>query len=123
MKLETYTLESDADKTIFEFVSEGPKGNIYKLIFFQRTEIFQFYNLAFCDKTVGKDINDLAVSNNGDTEKILATIIKALYAFFDTTPKSLFTQQEVHQPARGYIESGSVSFMKKRFRTFIYWDN
>jgi len=32
------------------------------------------------------DINDLAVTNNGDTEKVLATIIAALYVFFDNYP-------------------------------------
>ena len=31
-------------------------------------------------------IDDLAVSDNGDTEKVLATVVAAVYAFLDSYP-------------------------------------
>lgn len=87
MKLPKYHLKSETRFTRFEFISEGPKGAIRKLIEFQATSDFDVYNLGFGDKDpLTGEINDLAVSNNGDTEKVLATVIAALYVFFDNYP-------------------------------------
>ena len=89
MNLEKYSLKADSELTRFEFISEGPKGAIRKLIEFQETTESNLFNLAFGDlsiKTVG--ITDLAISNNGDTEKVLATVIGAVYVFFDRYPKA-----------------------------------
>lgn len=46
-----------------------------------------FYNLAFGDKDeqTGK-IDDSVVSNNNDTEKVLATVVSAVFAFTDKYP-------------------------------------
>lgn len=87
MKLNKYTLKAGPDQTIFEFISEGKKGSIKKIILFQATTEPSLYNLAFGDRdprTGG--VNDLAVSNNGDTDKVLATVVAALYAFFERYP-------------------------------------
>lgn len=87
MKLEKYPLKTEASLSVFEFVSEGPNGTISKFIEFQQTDLPNLYNLAFGDKNEQTgEIDDLAVSNNGDTEKILATVVSALYAFFDQHP-------------------------------------
>ena len=89
MKIEKYHLKSESSLTTFEFISEGPKGAIRKMIQFQPTNDPEVYNLAFGDKDpITGDINDLAVSNNGDTEKILATVVDAVYAFFDKHPSA-----------------------------------
>ncbi|WP_347230674.1 hypothetical protein [Chryseobacterium sp. Leaf394] len=68
----------------FEFISEGNKGLIHKLVRFQATNLKDVYNLAFGDKnlTTG-DIDDKVISNNGDSEKVLATVVSTLYAFTD----------------------------------------
>jgi hypothetical protein len=87
MNLEKYALKAESSLTVFEFNSEGSKGVIPKLIQFQGTDEPNLYNLAFGDKnTETAKINDMAVSNNGDTEKVLATVVAALYAFFDKYP-------------------------------------
>ena len=87
MNIEKYALRAESSFTVFEFTSEGSKGVIPKLIQFQATIEPNLYNLAFGDKdTETAKINDLAVSNNGDTEKVLATVVAALYAFFDNYP-------------------------------------
>ena len=79
-----YQLKAEQDLTVFNFISEGPKGKIPKLIEFKETNLKGFYNLAFGDKDLktGK-INDIIVSNNNDTEKVLATVVSAVYAFTD----------------------------------------
>ncbi|WP_288426095.1 hypothetical protein [uncultured Spirosoma sp.] len=87
MNLERYPLKAEDSLTVFEFISEGPNGLVHKLIQFQPTSYSKVYNLAFGDKNEATgEIDDLAVSNNRDTEKVLATVVAALYAFFDKYP-------------------------------------
>lgn len=60
------------------------------MIEFQATSIPGLYNLAFGDKNPETDeFDDLAISNNGDTEKVHGTVVSALYAFFDRNPKAI----------------------------------
>ncbi len=90
MKLERYELKASENLTTFEFISEGPKGKIHKLIQFSPTNLKGLYNLAFGDKDLNTgEINDLVISNNGDSEKILATVVAAVYAFTDKNPDAL----------------------------------
>lgn len=87
MKLPKYHLKAESGFTRFEFISEGPKGAIRKVIEFQKTTDPEVYNLAFGDENpTTTDVNDLAVTNNGDTDKVLATVVAALYVFFDNYP-------------------------------------
>ena len=89
MKLPKYELKAEKSLMIFEFVSEGKKGRIVKLIKFSETTLKDFYNLAFGDKNEKTgEINDTIVSNNGDTERVLATVVAAVYAFTDGKPDS-----------------------------------
>lgn len=87
MKTEKYHLRSESKFTRFEFISEGPKGAIRKLIEFQETTSPGVFNLAFGDyNSETKEIDDLSVSDNGDTEKVLATVVNAVYTFFNEYP-------------------------------------
>ena len=90
MKLDRYELKSDNQLTTFDFLSEGPKGKIEKII--QFTLIYQnnLYNLAFGDRNyLTGEIDDKVVTDNGDSEKVLATIVAAVYAFCDKMPNAL----------------------------------
>ena len=84
-----YQLNAEQGLTVFNFISEGPKSRISKLIEIKETNLKDFYNLAFGDKDAetGK-INDLVVTNNNDTEKVLATVVSAVYAFTDMNPEA-----------------------------------
>jgi len=89
MKLERYELKAEDSLMVFEFVSNGPKGRIPKLVKFSETNLKGLYNLAFGDKNLDTgDLNDLSISNNGDSEKVLATVVAAIYAFTDYYPNS-----------------------------------
>ena len=71
MNIEKYHLKSEETATFFEFISEGSTGAIRKLIHFQPTSQTGLYNLAFGDKiSETGEIDDLAVSNNGDMEGV-----------------------------------------------------
>ncbi len=88
MKTEKYHLKSESKFTRFEFISEGPKGPIRKLIEFQETTNPDVFNLAFGDfNAQTEEIDDLAVSDNGDTEKVLSTVASAVYTFLNKYPE------------------------------------
>lgn len=90
MSVERYALKSESSQVVFRFVSKGPKGDIQKLIDFQEIDEPNMYNLAFGDENPETGaIDDLAVSNNGDSDKVLGTVVWALYRFFDNFPDAL----------------------------------
>ena len=88
MKLDRYELKADDQLTTFAFLSEGSKGKIEKVIQFSLVNQNNLYNLAFGDRNyLTGEIDDKVVTDNGDSEKILATVVAAVYAFCDKTPK------------------------------------
>jgi hypothetical protein len=88
MKLDHYELKAEKSLMIFEFISEGPNGFIPKLVKYSETNLNGLYNLAFGDKDIRTGgINDLVISNNGDSEKVLATVVWTVYAFTDKHPE------------------------------------
>ncbi len=63
------------------------KGLIHKLVRYQPTNLHRLYNLAFGDKDFETgDIDDKVISNNGDSEKVLSTVVASVYAFTDKYP-------------------------------------
>ena len=82
MRLPRYELKAEKSLMVFEFISEGLQGQIPKLIKFSETTLKGFFNLAFGDKDFKTgEIDDTVVSNNGDSEKVLATVVSAVYSF------------------------------------------
>jgi hypothetical protein len=68
-------------------MSDGPQGAIKKLIQFTETSYSDVYNLAFGDEDISTgNLNDLAISNNGDSEKVLATVVAAVIVFTQNYP-------------------------------------
>jgi hypothetical protein len=90
MDLDSYKLKSVSNFLVFEFISEGPKGNITKLVKYNKTNLKDLYNLAFGDKSNDTGlIDDRVISNNGDADKILATVVKTVFTFTDQFPDYL----------------------------------
>ncbi len=89
MRLDRYELKAGQNFTTFEFLSEGTRGEIYKIIQFQKMNLPNLYNLAFGDrnKDTGQ-FDDKVVTDNGDSEKVLATVVSAIYAFVDIYPEA-----------------------------------
>ena len=89
MILDRYEIKAGSNLTTFEFLSEGRKGEIIKVIQFQQMNLDNLYNLAFGDKNIVTGvIDDKVVTDNGDSEKVLATVVSAIYAFADRYPNS-----------------------------------
>ena len=87
MKYEKYQLESDRKLLLFEFTSIGPKGKIKKIVQYTETNLKDYYNLGFGDKNEKTgEIDDTAITNNGDSQQVLATVASTVYAFTDKHP-------------------------------------
>ena len=75
MKYEVYReVQVTDDFNLFEFISRGKNGDILKRVIFSETEDRGVYNLALGDVDEDDEINDCVVTNNGDRNKILATV-------------------------------------------------
>ena len=89
MKQPKYLYKSEPFLKVYEFISEGPKGRIKKLVQFTETGTENIYNLGFGDyDEETKGINDLSVTNNGDSLKVLATVASTVYAFTEKYPEA-----------------------------------
>ena len=87
MRLERYPLKMGEDFMNFEFISEGPKGRITKWVQFRKAENREIYNLAFGDKKIdADDIDDTVVTDNKDSQKVLATVAVTVLKFTEKFP-------------------------------------
>jgi len=85
MNLPRYDYTPSENFTDYEFYSEGPNGQIKKMITFTvvQEQPFLIYNLAFGDVNENGDINDAVTSNNEDRDKVLATVAHSIHDFCD----------------------------------------
>jgi hypothetical protein len=73
--------------TTFDFISEGCNGKICKRVEFLITPFPNVYNLSFGDIKENGELDDLTISNNGDRNKILATILKVVDTYTKRFPE------------------------------------
>lgn len=127
MSLEQYDLKSDEIFMSFEFISEGPKGRIVKLIQFTRFGEDEIYNLAFGDKNIEtEDINDAIITDNKDREKVLATVVASIFTFTTWYPHAwVFIEGSTDSRTRLYQIAISIYFeeLTTHFHIFGYFDN
>jgi hypothetical protein len=87
MQLPKYLYKSEEFMLYFEFVSDGPNGRIKRVVQYSETSTKNVFNLGFGDYDERtKRINDLSISNNGDSMKVLATVASTVYAFTEKYP-------------------------------------
>jgi hypothetical protein len=84
-----YNVDISKDFQTYEFKSVGSKGSITKVVRYSKINVKGFYNLGFGDKDpITGFISDLTVTNNGDSQKVLATVAATLYTFTDKNPEA-----------------------------------
>jgi hypothetical protein len=91
----------------YEFTSIGPKGEIKKCIHFIETSNAQIFNLAFGNLLEDGNIDDLAIDNNLDRNKILATVVSIIYEF------------STHYPTKWIFFCGSTIERTRLYRMAI----
>ena len=72
--------------SVFEFLSVGRRGVIAKRIIFAPTDFPDIYNMTFGDIDINNEIDDLSISDNGDRNKILATLAYAVEEYLEKYP-------------------------------------
>lgn len=95
------------DYSVFDFVSNGKNGPIPKRVTFTSIELDNVYNLAFGDVDENGEIDDYIKSDNGDRNKILATIFKVV---------DLYTKK---YPERWIAFSGSTKERTRLYRIAV----
>ena len=86
---EIYQLEEAPDAMTFEFISVEPKGKIPKLVVYSKIHSKGIYNLGFGDKNIDTGaIDDLVITDNKDSHKVLATVASTVYDFTRKYPNA-----------------------------------
>lgn len=123
VSVEKYDLISGENLTTFEFISEGSKGKIDKIIQFSSANYLNVYNLGFGDKDlITGEIDDKVVSNNGDSEKVLGTVVESLYIFTDKNPEALVYAIGSTKPEHDCIKLELQNLLKKQQPILLFTD-
>lgn len=89
MQYHRYQYYAEKSLLVFEFISDGPKGKIRKIVEYTPTANINIYNLGFGDYDESTDgINDQIVTNNGDGQKVLATVAATVHDVLQRYPKA-----------------------------------
>ncbi len=128
MRNERYELEISEASMTFEFVSKGSKGFIRKRVVFQESTIQKnIYNLAFGDIDLNtNDFDDLVITNNQDTEKVLSTVAAAVFVFMDEYDNArIYAKGSTPSRTRLYRIgiSNNLEELKKMFDVYGLLDN
>jgi hypothetical protein len=86
MKYPTYEGTIAEDYSSFDFTSIGRKGQIRKRIMFTQTSNKKMVSLALVDLRHDDTFDDQVITDNGDRNKILATVAKAIRVYTDKYP-------------------------------------
>ncbi|SDE08941.1 hypothetical protein SAMN04487996_103314 [Dyadobacter soli] len=90
MHYERYEITPGDTAMVYEFVSQGPKGDVKKVIIYSPTNIPNFFNLGFGDKNdLTGQPDDQVVTNNGDSIKVMATVASTLLSFTEEFPGAM----------------------------------
>lgn len=88
MAVERYDIQNSFNSRYFEFISSGINGNIVKVVKYVPFPNQEgLFNLGFGDKNIETgELDDLVISNNGDADKVLATVGLTMIEFFNEYP-------------------------------------
>ncbi len=87
MRYSRYEYVTEDELHYFEFRSIGRKGTIKKVVEYSEMSVKNYFNLAFGDYNDDRnEIDDKVITNNGDAQKVLATVVSTLYAFTSKYP-------------------------------------
>ena len=113
MNEDKYSFKKLPDTSYYEFLSNGPKGEIKKVVRYRLVEEFPntIYNLGFGDwDSLTGDVNDKIKTNNNDRQKVLSTVAGTILDFTKSHPNALvFTQGSTPTRTRLY-QMGIAAF-------------
>ena len=80
-----YEFTTSSESLRFDFISEGSR-TIRKAVIYQKLPRPAAFNLVLVDVDEYNQLDDFSVSDNGDRDKVLATVIQTLFSFFEKHP-------------------------------------
>ncbi len=90
MQQEYYPYQHYANSLRFEFTSKSSHKTVNKVVIYTPFEKNnQLYNLALVDALPDGSFDDKSVTNNLDMKKVLATVVRTIFHFFDKYPTKL----------------------------------
>ena len=108
MNLDKYNLDISENSICFYFTSIGRKGTIKKIIKFQQLSKPHYYNISFGDWIDTDIVDDKNITDNGDSQKILATIAHSVLLFTNENKKARIIAV-AHSPSRTRLYRISIS--------------
>jgi hypothetical protein len=117
-----YEVEVDESIMLFEFISEGKNGRIPKLVRYSKTNLKGMFNLGFGDKDPETGaIDDKIVTDNGDSEKVLATVAATAYAFTAERPDAYVYLTGSNAARTRLYRIGISKYLKEISQDFDVW--
>ena len=103
------------------YIVEGKNGKIEKVIRYEKITD-DVFNLGFGDKDpiTGK-INDKVVTNNGDTEKVLATVVSTVFTFTERNPNAYFYATGSNHVRNRLYRRGITKYLSEALDTFAIY--
>lgn len=118
---EYWPLEAFEENRVYLFSSCGPKGNIDMTIQFTPTEEDGIFNLAFGLLDKDGKMNDTIINNNGDRNKIIATVIAAINEFTYHYPDKI-VYFSGHTKGRNRLYRGALSiYLEQWLQNYTIW--
>lgn len=118
---EYWPLEVSEENRVYTFLSCGPSGNIDMTIQFTPTEENGIFNLAFGILDRGGKMDDVIINNNGDRNKIIATVIAAINEFTYHYPGKL-AYFSGHTKERNKLYKGALSiYLEQWLQGYTIW--
>lgn len=112
--------------SVFEFLSVGRRGVIAKRIIFAPTDFPDIYNMTYGDIDINNEINDLTISDNGDRNKILATLAYVIEEYLEKYPdRIIFFTGSTYGRTRLYRMAISINieYLSSKFNIHCQTDN
>ena len=86
---------------------------------FNRTKLENVFNLGFGDKDLKSGIlDDKIVSDNGDFEKVLATVAATVYTFTENKPNSVIIIRGANKARVRLYQIGISKYFEKIYEDF-----
>ena len=87
MKYEIYSdIVVSEDFSVFDFISRDKHGDILKRVAFSKTSEYKVYTLALGDVDEDNKMDIYTVTDNGDRNKVLATVAAIIEAYTQKFP-------------------------------------
>lgn len=110
---------------VYEFFSIGKKGAILKRIEFKVTDYENVYSLRFGDVNLDGELDDLIISDNGDKDKVIVTVIQVISTYLEYYPdRFVYFSGSTKERTRLYriIISTNYADFTKKFNVFSQTD-